>query len=358
MRIAGLIVALLAILAGCASEPSTSTPEIQATVEATVPTATLTPTPDIDATEEARLQAAKSTIPTATALPTPTPAPTPTLAPTLTSTPVPTPTPTPAPTFTPIPTPSPTPTPTATPTPTPTPTPTATLTPTPTPTATPVPTAALVPATAEPLVESITIGPSKDNTLYEDVVGSLSNGSGQHIFVGNNNRGFVRRTVIAFDIAGTIPGGATIGSVTLNLNLSRTVSGGQEIRLHRVLSDWGEGTSDASANEGKGAAAQPGDATWKHARFNDETWRTPGGEFVTAASASETVNGAGKYAWGLTEGLVADVQLWLDDPSANFGWIRVGNENERQTTKRFDSKENGTRSNRPTLVVDFTSGGG
>ena len=244
-----------------------------------------------------------------------------------------------------------TPVPTWTPAPTIPPVPTATpiSTPTPVPTATPEP---------QPLVESITIGPSKDNTLYENIDRLLSNGAGEHIFVGNTAGGSAQRSVIAFDFSGKIPAGATINSVSLTLNVSRTQAGEEDVKIHRLLADWGEGASDAAANEGGGTAPEPGDATWKHAQFDAEAWRTPGGEFVAAASASKTVGGTGKYSWGSTEGLVADVKLWLDEPSANFGWILVGNEGERQTTKRFDSKENGTGSNRPTLVVDFTSGGG
>lgn len=205
---------------------------------------------------------------------------------------------------------------------------------------------------------SITIGPSKDNTLYENSAGSLSNGAGQRIFVGNNNGGLARRAVIAFDIAGTIPAGATIERVTLNLNLSKTRARDEGVQIHRLLSDWGEGTSAASANEGGGAAAEPGAATWIHTSFDTENWQTPGGDFVAGVSANETAGDIGKHAWGSAGGLVADVQLWLDDPAANFGWILVGNEDERQTAKRFDSRENGIESNRPILSVEFTSEAG
>ena len=52
--------------------------------------------------------------------------------------------------------------------------------------------------------------------------------------------------------------------------------------------------------------------------------------------------------------MAADVQGWLDNPSANFGWLLQGNESQGGTAKRFDSRENPTPSNRPTLVVQFT----
>ena len=165
----------------------------------------------------------------------------------------------------------------------------------------------------------------------------------------------MRRGVIAFDIVGNIPSGASITSVGLTLNLSKTQAAGQTVQLRRLLADWGEGASNASANEGRGIAPETGDVTWIHTRFNSETWQTEGGDFATAASASTTVVGAGKYTWDSTGTMVADVQGRLEDPSTNFGWLLLGNEGERQTSKRFDSKENPFQSNRPVLTIEFTS---
>jgi hypothetical protein len=200
---------------------------------------------------------------------------------------------------------------------------------------------------------TITIGPSKDNTLYEQPDGSLSNGVGQHIFAGNNNGDLARRGVIAFDISGNVPAGVVISSVTLTLNMSRTNSPGQDFQLHRLLTDWGEGASDASANEGGGTAAATGDATWIHTRFDAAEWQTPGGDFSAAASASKPVSGVGQYVWESTDQMVADVQAWVDDPSTNFGWLIMGNERETQTAKRFDSKDNFEKANRPSLTIEF-----
>ena len=52
--------------------------------------------------------------------------------------------------------------------------------------------------------------------------------------------------------------------------------------------------------------------------------------------------------------MVADVQGWLDDASTNFGWIIIGNESTNKTTKRFDSRENPSEGNRPTLAIEYT----
>ena len=110
---------------------------------------------------------------------------------------------------------------------------------------------------AAPLAQTTAdLSPLKDNTLYESATGALSNGAGQHFFSGKtDSSALLRRGLITFDIAGSIPAGSTIESVTLTLNMSKTSSGTQTIELHRLLADWGEGSSDAPSNEGGGTSA-------------------------------------------------------------------------------------------------------
>ncbi len=70
----------------------------------------------------------------------------------------------------------------------------------------------------------INITPSKDNTLYEydPADGDTSNALGFHFFAGKTAMGELRRGVLAFDIAGSIPAGSTITGVTLSMNMSRS----------------------------------------------------------------------------------------------------------------------------------------
>lgn len=200
----------------------------------------------------------------------------------------------------------------------------------------------------------ISLSPIKDNTLYEDGTGSLSNGAGAFIFTGRIMTGELRRLLIAFDIAGNIPAGSTINSVSLTLHVSNSVSGNQTLRLHRLLANWGEGTSNAAGMEGMGAPATTGDATWLHSSYNTLLWTTEGGDYVTAESASAAVGDVAFYTWGSTAQMVTDVQGWLDNPASNNGWILIGNEAVVQTAKRFDSRQNPTLVNRPVLMVDYT----
>jgi len=222
-----------------------------------------------------------------------------------------------------------------------------------TPEPSPTPTVTAEPEPTATGVTQIALQPIKDNTLYESSDGSVSNGAGSHLFSGTNNRGEIRRAVIAFDIAGNIPTGATIRSVSLRLNMTRTAGGSATVSLHKVLADWGQAASDAERNEGGGTASTSGDATWVHRFFNAETWEKAGGDFSETASASTVVGDQGPYVWGPASGMATDVQSWLDNPNSNFGWALIGEESSNQTAKRFDSMENSTATNRPNLIVEF-----
>src|SRR6266511_2928115 len=170
---------------------------------------------------------------------------------------------------------------------------------------------------------TIDINPSKDNTLYEYVAadGDRSNARGDHFFAGKTLEGYVRRGVLAFNIAASIPPGSTIISASLNMNMSRTnLDTARIIELHNLLADWGEGTSNANAQEGQGAPATPNDATWRHRFYSTIFWTTQGGEFSNTVSASQSVDAVGEYTWSSAQ-MVVDVQSWLNNPSSNFGWL-------------------------------------
>ena len=51
--------------------------------------------------------------------------------------------------------------------------------------------------------------------------------------------------------------------------------------------------------------------------------------------------------------MIARVQGWVDQPSTNFGWIVIGNEDASRTTKELDSRESSSAAGRPTLAIDY-----
>jgi hypothetical protein len=124
------------------------------------------------------------------------------------------------------------------------------------------------------------------------------------------------------------------------------------VTLYKVLEDWGEGTSNATGQEGIGATATIGDATWAYTFYNTLSWSTLGGTFSSTVSASQNVDAIGFYTWTDPQ-MVVDVQLWTDNPATNFGWIVIGNEAVSATAKRFDSRTNPTLADRPVLTVTF-----
>src|SRR3990172_1573386 len=144
------------------------------------------------------------------------------------------------------------------------------------------------------------ISPSKDNTLYDYVVadGDRSNGIGTRFFAGRTDQGRLRRGVLAFDVAGSIPAGSTITSVTLSMNMSRTnLNTARTIELHRLLAGGGEGTPNAAQKGGGGVPATTNDATWRHRFYSSVFWSTQGGDFTATASDTESVGATGPYTW-------------------------------------------------------------
>ncbi|MBY0312253.1 MAG: DNRLRE domain-containing protein [Phycisphaerales bacterium] len=206
---------------------------------------------------------------------------------------------------------------------------------------------------------TVSIPAAADTTLFQDTAGELGNGVGAHFFAGDTVRGLgARRGLIRFDIASAVPSGATITQAVLRLNCSRNNSTVDVVTLHRVLSSWGEGISDAGTPGGAGAPAEIGDATWLHRSYPTVLWGTIGGDFDPAVSASASLAdglaAVGPVVWASTPTSVANVQSWLDSPALNFGWLLLGSNISGATAHRFDTRENPTPTVRPALTITYT----
>lgn len=204
--------------------------------------------------------------------------------------------------------------------------------------------------------QSMTIGAAKDNTLYQNANGALSNGAGSGIFAGVNNGNFspqiIRRGLIAFDVAAAIPAGSTITGVQLHMVLVASNAGFLPVTLHPVLADWGEAGSVAGLGGGGGGPSQPGDATWVHTFSPGSSWSNLGGDFNPTSSATQSVGSSpgANVVWGSTLQLVTDVQSWLDTPSNNFGWMLRAPESGGTSSKKFASREGFYP---PALTIDY-----
>ena len=87
------------------------------------------------------------------------------------------------------------------------------------------------------LLTTLELLPVADNTLFEDTTGSVSNGAGDGLFAGRvapRSGSEIRRGLIRFDLAASIPANATINSVSMELTMSMTIAGA-EPSIHRYI---------------------------------------------------------------------------------------------------------------------------
>ena len=201
--------------------------------------------------------------------------------------------------------------------------------------------------------------PVKDNTIFSES-GEKSSAISRRIYAGKTSgkeNTDIRRGLLAFDLADRIPEGSVIESVTVTLTASqvRTDDPLVSVSVHRMMSEWGEGNSQPLSEGGRGVSATTNDATWTHRFFGtDQTWDTPGGDFVPEPSATVEVGVPfSQYAFS-SEELVADVQAWVDDPSTNFGWMVLANEETGGRAKAFESREGSFQQQRPKLNIVFS----
>jgi hypothetical protein len=205
---------------------------------------------------------------------------------------------------------------------------------------------------------TVTVPCDLDNTLYQSPTGALSNGKGASVFVGMTATGQVRRGVMRFAVAGSVPAGSRILSATLSFDVLQSTSALPiPMDVHRVTRAWGEGNSIAGGTSGggSGTAATAGDATWLHSVFPGTFWTNVGGDFVASPSFSMPLPALGPGSSSLSAGANADVQFWLDNPGQNFGWLLKTDELLSSTARRIASREN--TGQKPVLTVTYLAPG-
>jgi hypothetical protein len=174
------------------------------------------------------------------------------------------------------------------------------------------------------------------------------------------------RALFRFDIAGAIPAGSRIQAAALTLEVTRQPSAGytlSDFGLYRLLVPWGEGRETSPTNcqscAGQGSAATTNEATWNDRfAFTTNTWAAPGAQatndYVATPSATQTIYDVNNspYTFGPAAAMTADVQGWLDQPTANDGWILICSDE----TDNFTARGYGTRESAgfaPRLQVDY-----
>jgi hypothetical protein len=208
--------------------------------------------------------------------------------------------------------------------------------------------------------QSVVLNPVADTFISEQYPNSNFGAMG-YVNVGATENFTTHRALYKFDIAGAIPAGSIITSARLLLEVTRIPNNGYDVSdvgLHRMLRDWGEGDNNAD-KPSNAAPADPNESNWGY-RFagTSSTWGVPGGQagvdYLAGASVLQQILAVDGYEFGPTATLTQDLQFWLDNPGANFGWMAISQQEDSQfTARRFGSREALPTYNVPRLLVDF-----
>ena len=188
-------------------------------------------------------------------------------------------------------------------------------------------------------IDSIKVTPTKDNSIFSEG-NNLSDGAGLFVYAGRTNNSAtvqVRRALTRFDVS-TVPANAQIQAVKLTFTTLKSAGNStapHNFTLHKLLSNWGEGTSSGLGN---GSPATVNDATWQNTFYPSSNWITNGGDFVNTASAT-AVGILNEFTEWSSIQMLNDVNAWISNPSTNFGWLIKGEESVRGSAKAFSSRE-------------------
>ncbi len=181
---------------------------------------------------------------------------------------------------------------------------------------------------------------------------------------GTTQNNTLNRALFRFDLAAVLPAGAIIKRASLILEVvgqpNEPPASGR-FNLHRVLRPWGEGSAvnTPGGGAGQGSPGTTNEATWNYRfAYTTNTWSLPGAappaDFMAELSSGVTVFGVDQspYTVPSSPQLIADLQLWLDQPQSNFGWILVcEQEGSAFTARRFGTHEDPF--NAPRLEVEY-----
>jgi hypothetical protein len=173
------------------------------------------------------------------------------------------------------------------------------------------------------------------DTAMRSTASDSNFGGSTSLPVGVSNLGSpVNRTLFQFDLS-ALPANAIINDATLGLTVT-VHPFGANFDLHRLLSSWSES-----------------EATWNN-RLTSIPWAAGGAltgiDFSSMISATASL-GSGVSAFNSPD-LTADVQLWVDNPGSNFGWILMASGEPAGSGEQVASREDSV--NTPTLTIDYT----
>jgi hypothetical protein len=154
--------------------------------------------------------------------------------------------------------------------------------------------------------------------------------------VGDSQSGSVHnRGLFMFDLS-DVPTNAVVKAVILRFTVVQSGTLDSSFDVNRVLVQWGETN-----------------ATWNN-RLDAVPWKQPGAQpgtdYIQAASDTAILRNPG-VSTDFTN-LISDVQMWVDNPATNFGWILIVTGDAPATGKQIGARKDSV--NTPLLIVEFT----
>jgi hypothetical protein len=201
--------------------------------------------------------------------------------------------------------------------------------------------------------ELVTFLPASADAAMRSDNPDVNYGSSPALFVGVSRTLLnppTNHSLLRFDLAG-VPTDATIISATLRIVVvSTSIKAADNFDLCRMLKGWGEG-----AQSGLPAAA--GESSWNARVAPGSPWGAGGGQadvdFVAVPSCTATIAGPGSTNDFSSAGMVDDLQFWLNQPEANFGWILLASGELPGTGRQIGSRESSV-TNSPVLELHYT----
>lgn len=187
------------------------------------------------------------------------------------------------------------------------------------------------------------VGPNSDyfgtrDTVLSQSAPSVNFGSDLALYVDGDDppgSGKDLSTLLNWDIS-TIPIGSAVKGASITLNVLNQSS--HSYQVYEMKRDWVENQS-----------------TW-NSYASGQGWETPGALGVqdrgSTILGSLSPSSTGSYVINLNSEGVALIQSWVDNPTANFGFI-IANSGSSDGAD-FDSREVLTISNRPKLTVRYS----
>jgi hypothetical protein len=201
--------------------------------------------------------------------------------------------------------------------------------------------AAVLPVCAD----TLTVSASTDTWILAENPDANFSSDFHGLGSGQNSHGSPMRAMVKFDLS-SIPANATITAVSMTITeIKENSFSDTDYELHRILQNWN--AAETTWNSRAAATA------WNEAGLGSGT------DYASTASGTitATVSGFGPHTFTSNNNLVADVQAWINDPSANNGWFFKPAVDAGQNGRRWGSTTTAQSGsgNAASLTVTFTA---